>query len=542
VWANPKGGKNERVFVRTAKCGFKIDSRSPHLCFRDLASEKIPCPNLENPTMTEETQATNPVNVKPEFISMLRGELFTCLIIIALVSLIFVPLGWYVWNWLWLGLLLIPFGIWAVFYGTIRLMKMGACCPAKVLSLDPPRLAVFSDMSMREDASHPAIIVKEFSPRKLSGPPVKVGDRLVVAAFYAPGDEKLPEERWKNLSVIQPVRSVTSNPEDLRRTMESIDADEWKSLDAGALRAQSPYDELVYFLEAGRKDGGKGVTEGRVLLVPADDPEMEKVKSFGRKTFRFFLRELSWEKRRIIPGLDIAAVKIAFSDPPEYRSQNPGGLDVEYMWVSDVEFDGRQVSGQLLNEPDSIKSVRQGDPVTANPSQIVDWLYSVMGEVCGGFTIQEMRRKMDKRQLRQHDNAWGLEFGKPGVVRLVPDSYLPEQAQKKMVPLPELEGMFIQGDYKFIDSQEHPMSVNMRSTLEEALKKNPEFLDSTDSSGLSTLHQLTIAGSLDGVDVCLKHGADPNQVAANGMTPAKLAKGLGWKKVLERLKEAGAAV
>jgi ankyrin repeat protein len=51
---------------------------------------------------------------------------------------------------------------------------------------------------------------------------------------------------------------------------------------------------------------------------------------------------------------------------------------------------------------------------------------------------------------------------------------------------------------------------------------------------------MTIAGSLDGVDVCLNYGANPNQMAKNGMTAAKLAKGLGWKKVLSRLQTAGA--
>ena len=61
-----------------------------------------------------------------------------------------------------------------------------------------------------------------------------------------------------------------------------------------------------------------------------------------------------------------------------------------------------------------------------------------------------------------------------------------------------------------------------------------------DDSGLPILHTLTIAGSLDGVDVCLRQGADPNQPAANGVTPVQLAKALGWKKVLARLEQAGA--
>lgn len=490
--------------------------------------------------MADEAFATNPASVKPEFFVVLRHELTTLVVIAILASVVVVPLGWFVWKWLWIGMLLIPFGYWAVFYGTSRLMKMGACCPAKVLSLDPPRLAVFTDMSMRDDASHPAIVVKEFSAKKITGARLKVGDKLAVAAFYEAGDEAFPEERWKRLSVIQPVRSVTSNADDVRRTLQSIDQEEWNQLDAGIKQIRPPYDENVVYLEAGRKAGGQGVSEGRVKLVSADDANMEKVKVYGRKTFRFFLRELSWERRRIIPGLEMAAVKIAFTDPPDLKSNHPADLGVEYMWVSDVEFDGKKLTGVLLNEPDSIKSVKQGDKVTASPSQIVDWVYSMMGEVCGGFTIQEMRRTMSKKELKQHDAAWGLEFGTPGVVRLVPDDHIPENGRKVTTPIPDLDGISIQGDYKIIESLEHPMSVNMRQSLEEMLAKSPEFLDSADNAGLTVLQQMAIAGSLDGVDVCLNYGADPNQLAKSGMTAAKLAKGLGWKKVLKRLQEAGA--
>ncbi len=88
--------------------------------------------------MADQAFATNPANVKPEFFVVLRHELTSLVVITIFGSIIFLPLGWFVWKWLWLGLLLIPVGYWAVFYGTGRVMRLGACCPAKVLSLDPP--------------------------------------------------------------------------------------------------------------------------------------------------------------------------------------------------------------------------------------------------------------------------------------------------------------------------------------------------------------------------------------------------------------------
>lgn len=85
------------------------------------------------------------------------------------------------------------------------------------------------------------------------------------------------------------------------------------------------------------------------------------------------------------------------------------------------------------------------------------------------------------------------------------------------------------------------MSVNMRDSLDQTLTENPELVHQTDDRGYTFLHQLSLAGSWDGVDVCLKHGADPKKAAQNGMTPFALAKCLGWKRVMERLQQAGAS-
>ena len=163
-------------------------------------------------------------------------------------------------------------------------------------------------------------------------------------------------------------------------------------------------------------------SESPVYASPGDDSEMEQAAARARQTFRFFWREMAWERRRIIPGLELAAVKGSFADPPEVRAQNPEGLEVEHMWLIDVDFDGRRIRGTLINSPLSLKTFQEADD--------------------RGFTF---------------------------------------------------------------------------------------------------LHQLALAGSWDGVDVCLKHGADPKQAAPNGMTPYTLAKSLGWKKVMARLEEAGAA-
>ncbi|NLS97710.1 MAG: DUF2314 domain-containing protein [Planctomycetaceae bacterium] len=267
---------------------------------------------------------------------------------------------------------------------------------------------------------------------------------------------------------------------------------------------------------------------------------MEKAAASARQTFRFFWREMSWERRRIVPGLELAAVKASFSDPPAIRAQNPDGLDVEHMWLMEVDFDGRQLQGSLINSPESLRSVKEGDRVAVAGKQICDWIYAIAGNVYGGFTVDLMRSRMGKGERRQHDQAWGFDFGEVGIVNLVPPEYIGEAPAKKKGLLSYFGGSkSAPQDYAAVAATEHPMSVNMRASLDRTLTEKPGFVHDTDDRGFSILHQLALAGSLDGVDVCLKHGADPKKPAQNGMTPLALAKSLGWQKVMARLQQAG---
>jgi uncharacterized protein YegJ (DUF2314 family) len=283
-------------------------------------------------------------------------------------------------------------------------------------------------------------------------------------------------------------------------------------------------------------------TNSPIFKSPGDDKEMEQAATKARQTFKYFWREMAWERRRIIPALDLAAVKASFTDPPEIRAQNPGGLDVEHMWLLEVEFDGRQIQGTLINSPHSLKSIHEGDRVTVAGKQICDWMYVIAGNVYGGFTVDLMRSRMSNRERSQHDKAWGFDFGDVGVIPLVPPEIIGDPPLKKKGLLSVFGGSkSTPQDYAKVASFEHPMSVNMRESLDEALSKDPAMVQQTDDRGYTFLHQLSLAGSFDGVDVCLKHGADSRLPAPNGMTPYALAKCLEWKRVMERLQQAGAS-
>lgn len=188
--------------------------------------------------------------------------------------------------------------------------------------------------------------------------------------------------------------------------------------------------------------------------------------------------------------------------------------DVEQMWVGDVMFDGKHISGTLMNSPNWLTSVGEGDDVRITLGQMTDWMYACEGKVYGAFTVNQIRAKMPPDEREEHDAAWGLEFGDPHSSRVVM-----EESQ--------LTG-------------EHPMALNMREPLVEHLRENPESINVADDNGWTLLHRQALGGSPGCVGVLLEHGANPNAVTSNGMTPLALANSLGWKEVADLLVSHGA--
>lgn len=256
--------------------------------------------------------------------------------------------------------------------------------------------------------------------------------------------------------------------------------------------------------------------ESKVFMFGGDDPEMLAASERARATFKYFWREMTWERRRIVPALDVACVKAAFTDPPGAR-RDEGQPEAEHMWIDNVDFDGKLITGNLLNSPNWLKSINEGDEVSIPLDHLTDWMYVSLGDVYGGFTVNLIRSRMDKRERKQHDEAWGLKFGDPSQIQLVPD----QPSGDKVIG-------------------EHPMSENMGPSLKEALKENRELLADMDDRGWTLLHHQALAGSLASVKILVDAGADVNAETTNGMTPLALANVLGWDKVAAVLRAKGA--
>ncbi|MBW8685583.1 DUF2314 domain-containing protein [Chitinophaga rhizophila] len=248
----------------------------------------------------------------------------------------------------------------------------------------------------------------------------------------------------------------------------------------------------------------------QIFYAKGDSPEMIQAFEKARATFRYFWRELSWEARRIIPALDLACVKVAFLE------QFPGEDEptVEHMWINDIQFDGSYVSGVLVNDPESLTNVKNGDEVTIPLDQISDWLYASEGKAYGGFTIHQLRSVMSPEDRAGHDEAWGLDFGDFNKIEIIRD----QDAHPEHII-------------------EHPMSINMKESLLNFLKEYPQEITFTDDKGYTMLHREAIAGNRTSVEVLLQQGADANHKTTDGKTALDFARQLQWDHVVTLLEK-----
>ncbi|WP_025126085.1 DUF2314 domain-containing protein [Myroides odoratimimus] len=245
--------------------------------------------------------------------------------------------------------------------------------------------------------------------------------------------------------------------------------------------------------------------ENPIFYAKGDDPILIEAYKKAQDTFKYFWRELSWEYRRIVPAFDMVSVKVAFTQEVEGEEEPV----VEHMWIGDVDFDGDIIYGELLNQPNILTNIEEGEQIGVTLDQISDWMFISQGKSFGGFTVQAMRSVMTEEERKEHDEAWGLEFGDFNDVVYV---YEQKEHPENLI--------------------EHPMSKNMKESLEKFLDENPDEVTNKDEAGYTFLHKEVIAGNLTSVEVLLAKGANKNEPNNEGKTPVDYAKQLNWENII----------
>lgn len=240
-----------------------------------------------------------------------------------------------------------------------------------------------------------------------------------------------------------------------------------------------------------------------VTSVQQSDSSMQQAYQNAQQTFPYFWRELSWEYRRIVPALSFACVKVPCAQ--DIGEEEPL---VEHMWINEIDFDGETIKGLLINEPNALTNIKAGDQVQVSPHAIEDWLLSNGEKVCGGYSIQAIRKLMSSRERKEHDTAWGLNFNQDFSVTLT-----------------------LSDD----TSTPHPMDTNMRESLLSFLDEHPAELTGKDEAGNTMLHREAIAGNIESVKVLLEKDADTTLKNNHGKTAKDYAEQYHWQQLAECL-------
>jgi len=119
---------------------------------------------------------------------------------------------------------------------------------------------------------------------------------------------------------------------------------------------------------------------------------------------------------------------------------------------------------------------------------------------------------MQKGELKEHDKAWGLDFGDFNDILVV---YEQKEYSENLI--------------------EHPMCKNVLEKFEQYVKENPSILTDADELGFTQLHYEALAGNLALVNVLLANGADKNMRTKSGKTAADFAENLGWEHIVKAL-------
>lgn len=118
--------------------------------------------------------------------------------------------------------------------------------------------------------------------------------------------------------------------------------------------------------------------------VPTDIPLLKQAILEARKTVNTFITSL----RTANPKTCQSAILMQFRE----------GGNSEYLWVSNVTYDGTLFRGKVAKKPERLTGVRVGDPGTAAPDEIIDWMFTDGKTLTGGFTIRAMMMMQQQQQ------------------------------------------------------------------------------------------------------------------------------------------------
>ena len=139
----------------------------------------------------------------------------------------------------------------------------------------------------------------------------------------------------------------------------------------------------------------KKAERDELAFVAKSDPVMAKAMSKARATLPDFLSTAAAPKA----GMDGFAVKVAIRD----------GEQAEYFWITPFTTKDGAFSGEINNTPRLVHSVKLGQTITFDKSEIVDWMYLDGDNMKGNYTACALLKSASKREVEEFKKRFGLD-------------------------------------------------------------------------------------------------------------------------------------
>jgi uncharacterized protein YegJ (DUF2314 family) len=148
-------------------------------------------------------------------------------------------------------------------------------------------------------------------------------------------------------------------------------------------------------LTAGAETALQRAERDNLVYVEPADPHMEAAFKKARATLPEFLA-LARAPR---PTITSMAVKVPI----------PHANGFEYFWISPFTIKGERIVGRINNTPRDAKTVRYGQTISFEPSDVVDWLYREDGRTIGNFTSCAILKNEPAHEAEAFKQRFGLE-------------------------------------------------------------------------------------------------------------------------------------
>ena len=147
----------------------------------------------------------------------------------------------------------------------------------------------------------------------------------------------------------------------------------------------------------------ESTSTGRVIQVKSGDAGMVAAMQAARDSFDEFWAEVSADHGRAIPVLESAMLKVYFAD-------ESAPDDGEHLWVSEVDYDGSEISGVVASDPLHLSYPKLGERVAFPLERLSDWLIVHDGRAKGAYTVQLLRERMTESERAEHDSNYPFKF------------------------------------------------------------------------------------------------------------------------------------